>query len=114
MSLAGKRAAFAAALSTVDGVAGYAERPAAPRAGDAWPVWRGAERDEDSGLLGHTWAVGVYLPQDRGSADDWIDGHVDALIAALRPVAYVDGFDPANFGTDNSPVFGLLLTTRSE
>jgi hypothetical protein len=115
MSLNGKRAEFVAALTTVDGVTGYAKRPTVPRAGDAWPSWRGAERDDTQQFV-HTWSVAVVLPTDETAANDWIDDHAEEIQDALLQggVAYTDGFDPANLGTDQSPVFGLLFSTRSE
>lgn len=114
MSLNGTRDDFKAALDTVDGVTGYLARPKTPKAGDAWPLWGGGDRDEDTGLFDDTWSVGVALPQDETSANDWIDAHLDDIVSALRPVAYVDGRKPANFGTDTSPVYGLLITTSRE
>jgi hypothetical protein len=114
MSLVGKRAEFKAALDGVPDVKGFTAEPSTPKTGNAWPVWGGGERDDESGLLGHTWSVGVVTPQDISAADAWIDGHLDAIVAALSPVAYVESVAPAQFGTDSNPVNGLLITTGSE
>lgn len=114
MSLNDTRAAFQAALSTVAGVTGYVKRPSTPRPGDAWPIWGGGDVDETTGLFDDTWSVGVMLPADEQSANDWIDAHIDDIVSGLRPVAYVDGRRPANFGTDASPVYGLLISTSRE
>jgi hypothetical protein len=116
MSITGKRDDFATALGMVTDVRGFAYRPSAAKAGDAWPIYRGAERDEDTGMFAHAWAVAVMLPQDERTASTWIDEHADALVDTLaqQGVAYVDQYTPANLGTDASYIFGLLLTTRSE
>lgn len=116
MSIVGKRQDFATALTLVDDVHGFAYRPASPKAGDAWPIYRGAERDGDTGMFAHTWAVGVVLPKDERAASAWIDAHVETLVDTLAQegVAYVDQYDPANFGSDTSYIYGLLLSTRSE
>lgn len=113
MSLNDTRAAIKAALDSVDGVTGYLKRPSTPKPGDAWPLWRGAARGEVH-LFESTWAVGVLLPQDELAANDWVDGHIDALIDALRPVLWAEGYDPANFGPEASPVYGLLITGTIE
>lgn len=115
MSLNDTRAAFKEALDEVAGVTGYLRRPSTPKPGDAWPIWRGGERDQNTGLFDHTWAVGLMLPQDEKSAQDWIDARLDDLAKAIRPVAYVESVAPATFGgTDSSPVYGLLITTSTE
>lgn len=115
MPLATTRTAFKDALDTVDGVRGYVTPPSTAKPGDAWPRWRGGPADADTGMIDHEWSVIVYLPQDQVSADQWIDDHLQALRRALRPVAYVEAVAPVTLGgTDNSPVFGLLITTSTE
>lgn len=113
MTLSGARAEIVAALNTVDGVKAYDKRPATARQGDAWLRWR-AERDDDSGGFDHTWYVAIVTPQGEAAADAWIDDHLDDLLAALRPATYVTAYGPANFGTDTSPIDGLLITTNRE
>lgn len=95
---------------------GFPRQPRTPRPGDAWPIYQGCVRDEPTGQFVHLFAVGVQLPQDEQAADDWIDGHLEDIVTMLayRGVGYVDSGDPANFGTDTSPVYGLLITMRSE
>lgn len=116
--LADTRAAFKAALDTVDGVNGYPYQPAAPTAGDAWPVMGTAQRDEESGAFGVDWYVVAYLPQDQSAASVWIDTHVDDIIDAIEhnQVAFVDAFDPVNLNDDSGAptIYALLLTMRSE
>jgi len=114
VSLAGKRQEFADALSTVDDVTGYAYRPADPRAGDAWPVWGGSDRDDDRLPFTTSWRVVIQLPQEERASDEWIDAHEQDLFDAISPVAFIDGFAPANLGGQNSTVYGLVITTRSE
>jgi hypothetical protein len=116
MSLVGKRDDLASALDLVADVRGFAYRPSSTKAGDAWPVYGGAERDDNTGMFAHTWSVAVALPQDERAASAWIDAHIDELVDTLarQGVAYVDRYDPANFGDANSYVYGLILTTRSE
>jgi hypothetical protein len=115
VSLSETRAAFKTALDTVAGVTGYVQPPTASRSGDAWPRWGGGEKDPSTGLINHTWRVIIYLPQDQATADKWIDDHLDALRRALRAVAYVEAVAPVQLGgTDNSPVYGLMITTSTE
>lgn len=116
MSLVGKRQQIADALSTVEGVTGYPYQPTTARAGDAWPLYQGAERDEDTGMFAHNWSVGVALPQDEQAANTFIDAHLDAIDRALLSsgAGYIDRIDPANFGNDNNIVYGLVLVMRSE
>lgn len=114
MSNAATRQAIAAALSTVSGVAGYASRPTAVTSGDAWPQWAGSERDVASGFI-ESWVVLVVLPAaDEITADSFADDHQAALIAALRPVLFVDSFAPARLSTEAGDVYALSISGRSE
>jgi hypothetical protein len=112
MSLASVAADLKTALDTVDGVTGYVKRPGSPKVGDAWPLWRGGDRDQQSGLFDDIWVLAVYLPQDEEAANAWIDAHTDAIVTAVRAILYIDGRVPANLGTDASPVKGLMITGR--
>jgi hypothetical protein len=118
MSLATKRAEIKAALDATAGgvVHGFTSQPTSANEGDGWPVLGRTERDEATGVFVTTWSVGVMLPQNRASADAWIDAHALDVVEALwtSDALYVDSFEPANFGTDNNNVYGLLFTTRSE
>lgn len=113
MSNADTRAALAAALSTVDGVTGYARRPNVTKPGDAWPMWRGSERADGWGYL-ETWAVVIVLPGAEDTADAFADEHQAALDAALRPVLHVDSFAPATLPSSAGDLFALMITGRSE
>ncbi len=116
MSLSDTRAHIADALSTVDGVKGHATRPRTARSGDAWPLYQGSERNEYTGLWAHKFAIGVMLPQDQAAADAWIDSHFEAIADAMSEagIGWVDEADPADFGTDASPVYGLVINMRSD
>lgn len=116
MSLVGKRAEYKAALDLVADVTGYEYRPSTPKAGDAWPHLGAGNRDDRSGQFLIGWSVGVYLPQDERTASAWIDDHIGELVDTLESegAGYVEAFSPANFGTDPSHVYGLLITMRGE
>jgi hypothetical protein len=116
MSLSGKRVEIAAALSTVDGVKGYAAKPSAATVGDGWSRWGGSERDELSGQFVHTWMAIVQLPADDKAAEAWIDAREDALWAALDPVGWIAGIEPVDIGaSDGRPrIHGVMITMRSE
>lgn len=113
MSIAGTRADIAAALDTVTGVRGYAYRPPAPRAGDAWPLLGALERAE--GLAFYvTWRVLVLLPQDERGASDWLDAHHEALVDALEPIAFVDRVEPVTIAAAGGDQFALQIIMRGE
>jgi hypothetical protein len=112
MSLSAKRLAFKAALNTVTGVRAYEFKPDTPKAGDAWPQWRGMERGEEV-LFTSTWAVVIFLPQDDKAAERWVEAHITDLYNALTPVAFIDGFAAANLSLTGQQ-FGLVISTRSE
>lgn len=113
MSNAQKRAEIAAALTTAGQVHGYARPPAVPAVGDAWPRWRGAERD---GGLVQTWAVIVVLPQDELRADEWVDQYGYDLANALEDagVFFVTGIEPAKVQVESGDMYALMITGRSE
>lgn len=110
----GKRAEIAAALSTVPEVRGYPYRPAAPKAGDGWPLLGVLER-RDGSVFETTWRVRLQLPQDERAASVWIDSHIDAVYDALQPVAFVDRIEPVTLPVaGGGEQFALEFTMRSE
>lgn len=113
MNLTDDRDAFAAALTAVDGVKGYSYRPAAPRAGDAWPLVGALDRADGLSFV-VSWRVLVFLPQDERAASVWMDNHVDALVDALEPLAFVDRIEPVSIGPEAAPQYALQITMRSE
>lgn len=109
MNLLAKRAEFVAALNTVTDVQGYQYQPDTPRPGDAWPLWRGADRDEGQFVSG--WSVAVFVPAVPREAERWIESHISDLYEAIQPVAYIDGFAAQNLSPSGQC---LVITTRSE
>jgi hypothetical protein len=104
---------FATALSTVDGVNGYAKRPKALKVGDAWPLLSSIDRAE--GLVFEvTWRVMILLPQEEIAASDWIDSHAADLVVALNPVAIVDQLAPVTTVVNSTDQLALQLTLRRE
>lgn len=113
MSLEGDRESFAVALSTVDGVTGHAYRPAAPKAGDAWPLLSTLERAEGLAFF-VTWRVLLVLPQDERTASDWFDSKTEALVDALSPLAFVERIEPVTVPANSGELLALQITMRSE
>lgn len=117
MSTAETRVAIAEALSTVDGITGYAQKALAkaPKPGDGWVVRRGGQRADGWAFM-QTWAVVIVLQDgDEIQADRWIDAHIDALVDALEPVMFVESWAPAVTPmTGNPQALALLITGRSE
>lgn len=114
MSNADQRGAIAAALSTVDGIRGFASRPRAPKPGNAWPQWGGGTRDSGHAFL-HTWRILVILDQGTDTladtaADRWGQDICDALV----PYVFVDAIAPATVPVDGTDLYALMLTGRSE
>lgn len=108
------RAAIAAALSTVADVNGYPKRPTVMKAGDGWPQWRGNERAGGFGFV-ETWVVLIVMPQsDEFTADEFADSHGEALLAALRPVMFVAGMQPATVPAAGNDMYALMITGRVE
>ncbi|MEV0156878.1 hypothetical protein AB0H57_24545 [Micromonospora sp. NPDC050686] len=113
MSLTGARDAIAAALSTADGVKGYAYRPTTPRSGDGWPLLGPLDR-ADGRAFTVTWRVLVYLPQDERGASEWIDAHAEYLVDVLEPLGFVDRIEPVALGASGSDQYALQITMRGE
>ena len=113
MSLVGDRAAFAAALTAVDGVNGYAQRPKTPIPGDAW-VLLGALERADGLVFTVNWRVLVFLPQDEVAASEWIDAHHEDLVDALEPLAFVERLEPVVIPANGVDQYHLQITMRSE
>lgn len=111
MSLVGKRATIAAALSEVDGIRGHEYRPAAPKTGDAWPLLGNLERSAGLTFIA-TWRVFVFLPQDERQASVYIDDKVEALVDALEPEGFIDQVAPAQLATTEQYVLQIVM--RSE
>jgi hypothetical protein len=84
------RQAFATALSEVDGVQGFAWRPSAPKPGNAWPKWQGAETVAP-GAMQSSWQIVLLLPADERAQEQWIEERLEGIVDALteNDVAFV-------------------------
>lgn len=82
--------------------------------GHAFLKWNGRTRD-DSGLGWiDSWQVWVALSQDVATAEEWMDIHLDELIAAADTELVVTSVDPAELILGASQSNGLIITgTRS-
>jgi hypothetical protein len=107
------RAAIATALNTVSGVKGYAKRPIAIKAGDAWPLLARLDRGEGEAWEAQ-WRVIVLLPGSERDAVDAVDLLLPGVVAALDPVAFVDAAEPVVIATDAGDLPGLQISARSD
>lgn len=107
------RDSIAAALSTVDGVTGYASRPTAIAPGAAWPLLAAVEHGPGAAFSA-TWRVLLVLAGDERTAAEQIDAILPDTVAALSPVLYVDRAEPVNLDTEAGPMLALQITGRSE
>jgi hypothetical protein len=113
MNNAQNRADLAAALTGVEGVTGYPRRPTAVKAGDAWPLWRGAERSDGFTFV-QTFAVIVALPGEEAQADVNADAYGPLLADALEGLMFVESIAPATVDTSAGDMNALLITGRME
>lgn len=86
------RAELAEALDTVTGIRGFAHKPSAPKAGDAWPRI-GTLTHVSPGVWETAWQIVIKLPQDEGKQDAWIVARLDALHDALRPLVWIENME---------------------
>lgn len=119
MTIEDDKSAIAAAVGAVAGVTGYASRPKVLKAGDAFIRWRGWSRDNGpaGAAFQSTFAVIIVVPQGtEDAADGWIYAHADLLEDALRPVMFVDSFEPGLLPVEGSAkgLYTLVITGRSE
>src|SRR6266542_1189359 len=115
MSLAAKRLALAAALSTVDGITGYPKRPTVITVGTAWVLWRGMEPDSDQRIAWrHTWAVAVVVGDSEDAADALVAERADTLADALHYELYVTSIQPSVLPAEGGQMYALTLTGECE
>jgi hypothetical protein len=107
------RQSIADALSTVEGVTGYAKRPTLLGEGVAWPLVQRLDRGPGQAFQ-TTWRVIVLLSGDELTAYDQLDDFAVTVPDALRAVLYVDSITPYAITTDAGDLFGFELTARSE
>jgi hypothetical protein len=107
------RAAIAAALSTVDGVTGCAERPAVPEPGQAWPVLVGVDRGPGDAWAA-TWRLLLVLDGDEYVAVGQLEALLSTLAEALAEVLYVDHAEPVTIETPAGILLGIEVRGLSE
>jgi hypothetical protein len=107
------RQTIADALSTVSGVHGYAKRPKAVKAGDAWPLVDQLTRGPGQAFE-TTWRIAVLIGPDEVTAIDQFDTLIPAIADALVHVAYVDLARPISIQTEAGDLFGCEVQARSE
>jgi hypothetical protein len=114
MSRAQTRVDIATAMSAVPGITGYSRRPGTPRAGDAWPLWRGAERGQAGHTYIDTFVVMIALAGSEAAADEFLDSTGVLVEDALSTLMYVDSMAPVAIATDAGDSYGLMITGRCE
>ena len=115
MSLASKRLALAAALSTVDGITGYPKRPTVITVGSAWVLWRGMEPDADQPIAWrHTWAVAVVVGDTEDAADAFVAERAGDVADALHAELYVTSIQPSVLPVESGAMFAITVTGESE
>lgn len=116
MDIEQQKAALAAAMSSIEGITGYAGRPDTLRAGDAFVRWGGWQRADGDAYMS-TWMITLILPQGSEQAADAEAYRVADLIGdALQPLIYVDSFAPTVVPVGAQPrgLYALTVTGRSE
>lgn len=117
MSNAEVRQNIAAVLNALPGITGWSRRPRALNVGDGYPLWRGAERQEEAPVFLQTFAVVIIVGSggDEMAADMFADEHGEALIDALLDnQLWVSEMVPAEVATSGGPLMALMITGRTE
>ena len=107
------RQTIADALSTVEGITGYAKRPEVLGEGVGWARPQRLTRGPGQAWM-TTWSVIVLLTGDEETASDQLDVFAVTLPEALIEVLYVDTITPYALTTDAGDFFGIELIARSE
>lgn len=107
------RADIAAALNSGALVKASEYRPSVLAAGIAWSQVAALDRDQAFAYT-RTWAIYVVLPQEERAASIWFDNHAEELADQLQSVVYVDRIEPVLIPADNSSLFAIQITARSE
>lgn len=107
------RQTIADALTTIDGITGYAKRPEVLGEGVAWPLVQQLDRGPGQAFQ-TTWKVFVLLTGDEWTAYDQLDELAVSVPAALQEVLYVDQITPYAITSDAGEFFGFQLIARSE
>lgn len=107
------RQTIADALSTVEGITGYAKRPEVLGEGVGWALFGSAQRGPGQAFE-KTWRVIVLLSGDEETATDQFDQFAEDVPSALQAVLYVDTITPFAVSTDAGSFYGFQLIARSE
>jgi hypothetical protein len=107
------RQSIADALSTVDGITGYPERPKVTKAGDAWALVNQLTRGPGAAFQTE-WRIAVTIAADVATATDRFDTLIPEVTQALQEVAYVDSARPIAVPTEAGDLYGAEILARSE
>lgn len=107
------RQTIADALSTLNGITGYAKRPDVLGEGTAWALVQRLDRGPGQAFQ-TTWRVIVLLSGDEPTAFDQLDDFAIRVPEALQAVLYVDSITPYAIPTEAGDLFGFELIARSE
>ncbi|GAA1549930.1 hypothetical protein GCM10009804_03140 [Kribbella hippodromi] len=107
------RQTIADALTTVDGLTGYAKRPDVLGEGVGYALVQQVDRGPGQAFQ-TTWRVFVLLSGDEYAALDQLDDFAVKVPAALHEVLFVDSITPYAITTDAGEFFGFQLIARSE
>jgi hypothetical protein len=107
------RQSIADAVSTVEGLKGYADRPTIVTPGDAWALVAEINRGPAS-TFETTWRVAIVLSGDVGTATDQFDSLIPQVCQALQAELFVDSAKPLTIPTEAGSFYGVELIGRSE
>jgi hypothetical protein len=115
MSMMDGRQAIIDALNTyTPHVKANVKRSATLKPGDAWVRWAGAEDAQAGYNLMITWNAIIVLSQQEDTADAWLSEHLEGVVDAVRPAAFVVSAQPVEIATSAGSHFGLQITCQSE
>lgn len=107
------RESIADALSTLEGVTGYAKKPDTVTVGDAWPLVDALERGPAKAFQ-TSWRIVMVLGNDPATATDQLDELVPAVCDALAAEVYVDSARPRSIPVEAGSLYGCEILARSE
>lgn len=107
------RESLATALTTVDGLKGYEQKPAAPRVGDCWSLIGGFIPGRGR-TVATQWRVIVFLGQDEREAERRFEQLFWPVTDALRPQAVVDSAEAFIYPTEAGQAFAAEFIARSD
>lgn len=107
------RESLAAALSTVPGLKGYADRPSSPRPGDCWPLIGGFIPGRGR-TVATQWRLIVFLGGDERKAEALFTELFWPVSDALRSQAVVDSAEAFIYPTEAGQAFAAEFIARSD